>query len=89
MLTEDGVLNFLSVKCDCTLDDLVEHINVAYSHFGNQKFSKEDVEKHLISICERGEPFYLEKNIDDPTRSIWKVRQSMVSTNKRFPYGGR
>lgn len=90
MLQEIDIINFLSVKCGCTIDEFVGYINTVYSHFGGVIFSKEEVESLLVEICKTGYPFYLEKlvNSDIIENQIWGIFRSNIPINQRFSYGG-
>lgn len=89
MITENDIVDFLTVKCGCTIDELVCHINTVYSHFKPVSFLKEDIEKTLVRVCQQGYPFYLEKLVDstDAKKQVWGVFRCGLPTHKRFAYG--
>lgn len=88
-LDESTLINFLTVKSECTIDELVNHINLVYSHFDGPKFSKSDIEKSLIQLCQADSNYYLEKIVDSTQveRQVWKIIQNDPPIHKKFPYG--
>jgi len=50
ILDKENLLGILNVKCDCSLNDLVRHINLLASHFGGNTFSEEEVVNVLREI---------------------------------------
>lgn len=88
-LNENALLNFLTVKSECTIDELVAHINLVYSHFDGSKFSKSDIEKSLIQLCQADSNYYLEKVVDSAQveRQVWKILRRELPSHKKFPYG--
>lgn len=61
MITKEDIYNFLEVKNNCTIDVLLNHINLVIDHFEcySKKLTKELLLEFLIEICKECNEFLL------------------------------
>lgn len=80
----DTLLSFLAVKTDCTVDDLVRHINLVWSNFNLSKVvDKETVMGLLREICLIDKaPYHLKYEVIDDDIRVWRVVRSEHTLQK-------
>lgn len=70
ILDKENLLGILDIKRCCSLKDLVRHINLLATHFGDNTFSEEEVENVLREI---------ENDDDDENERVLFVQSDPVS----------